>query len=200
MIGNDIIDIKETKRCTNWERPRFLQKIFTTEEQSIIKASADPFTSVWQLWSMKESAYKVFIQAGGNRSFQPTKLECRLHTSTIGNVTIENTILHTNTTIHSEYIFSTATKMSTDPETSIFKIIDTTSAQQSHFMYNQIVSEFAKKHLLSLEDLSLQKTIAGVPKLYYKKKCLDVSISMSHHGRYGAYSTLTNESMDRFIQ
>ena len=61
MLGNDIIDINETRRTTNWERPRFIEKIFTFKEQRMITKSADPFTTVWHLWSMKESAYKVFI-------------------------------------------------------------------------------------------------------------------------------------------
>ena len=27
MIGNDIVDIEEAKRMSNWQRPRFLEKI-----------------------------------------------------------------------------------------------------------------------------------------------------------------------------
>jgi len=67
MVGNDIIDLGETRRSTNWERPGFVQKIFTPKEQGFINASADPFSIVWRLWSMKESAYKVFLQTGVDR-------------------------------------------------------------------------------------------------------------------------------------
>ena len=63
-----------------------MQKIFTLKEQSIIATSADPFKTVWRLWSMKESAYKVFIQAGGIRFFNPTKIECSLHSLENGQV------------------------------------------------------------------------------------------------------------------
>ena len=53
MVGNDIIDLNEARRSSNWERPGFVQKIFTAKEQSIIRDSIDPFTTVWHLWSMK---------------------------------------------------------------------------------------------------------------------------------------------------
>ncbi|MFT4754258.1 MAG: phosphopantetheinyl transferase (holo-ACP synthase) [Salibacteraceae bacterium] len=192
MLGNDIIDIKETKRSSNWERPRFMDKIFTKKEQSIISASVDPFTTVWHLWSMKESAYKVFIQAGGNRFFNPTKIECSLADAKNGQVEIDTIILKTSTLINSNYIFSTATIDTADIDTCIFQLTENNSRQQSNYMHQQVLNDFAKNNCLNREELVIQKTKTGVPILYYKNKPLGTSISITHHGKHGAYSILKN--------
>ena len=194
MVGNDIIDINETRRSSNWERPRFMQKIFTIKEQSIISISNDPFTTVWHLWSMKESAYKVFIQAGGNRFFNPTKIECSLDSSKNGQVKIDTITLRTNTSINSNFIFSTATINNSDIDTCIFQLTENNSKQQSNFIHQQVLNNFAKKNSLNCAELLIQKTKTGVPTLHYKNKLLDKSISITHHGKYAAYSILKSKN------
>lgn len=193
MVGNDIIDINETRRSSNWERPGFIQKIFTIKEQSIITTSTDPFKTVWRLWSMKESAYKVFIQAGGIRFFNPTKIECSLESLESGQAEIATTTLKTITSIDTNYIFSTATVDNSDIDTCIFKLKENNRKQQSHFMHEQLLYDFAKNNSLNLAELLLEKTATGVPTLHYRKKPLNTSISITHHGKYGAYSILKNE-------
>lgn len=190
MVGNDIIDINETRRSSNWERPGFIQKIFTTQEQSIIRASDDSFTSVWQLWSMKESAYKVFIQAGGKRFFNPTKIECSIDSSKTGRVRIDTMAFKTNTLINSDYIFSSATLNNADIDSCIFQLEENSAKQQSNFMQQQVLNFFAEKNSLNCAELQILKTISGVPNLYYKNKAQNISFSITHHGKYGAFSIM----------
>lgn len=190
MIGNDIIDLNETRKTSNWERPGFMQKIFSIREQEMIYASANPFTKVWQLWSMKESAYKVFIQAGGERFFNPSKIECRINTSNCGQVILNRTLLNTSTSFHSNYLFTTAISAQSAIETRIFELAESNSSYQSNFMHEQVLTDFAKNNSIDIADISLQKTSTGVPVLYLQNKPLSTSLSISHHGNYGAYSIL----------
>lgn len=192
MVGNDIVDINETRRATNWGRRGFVQKIFTPNEQSIINASTDPFTTVWQLWSMKESAYKVFIQAGGNRFFNPTKIECNLTALKNGQVKIDTMTLITATSINSNYIFSTAKLNNSGIKTRIFQLAKNNIKQQSYIIHQHILNDFAKNNHLNCKALSIQKSKTGVPIIYYKNKPVNTSLSITHHGKYGAYSMFTN--------
>jgi phosphopantetheinyl transferase (holo-ACP synthase) len=169
-----------------------MKKIFTPKEQSIITASADPFTSVWRLWSMKESAYKVFIQAGGKRFFNPTKIECSVKDSKHGQVIIDTLNLKTSTIINASYIFSTAAINNSDIETCIFQLTEKNSDEQSSFMHQHLLNDFAKKNNLNNAELEIQKNLSGVPLFRYKNKTLNTSISLSHHGGYGAYSILNS--------
>jgi phosphopantetheinyl transferase (holo-ACP synthase) len=198
VVGNDIIDIKETQRSTNWERRGFIQKIFSIKEQNLIRASADPFTTVWRLWSMKESAYKVYIQAGGERFFGPTRIECSFNSSENGWVKIDNISLETETVINANYIFSSARVGTLEIDTCILQLSGVNGKEQSDFMQQQVLNDFAKSNSMPWVDLLLQKTRAGVPLLFYKDKPLNISLSITHHGGYGAYSMVKNEGLSDF--
>lgn len=82
MIGNDIVDLAQAKRESNWRRRGYLDKIFTPDEQQLIQAAIDPDQMVWLLWSMKESAYKRAVRRTHNRAFAPSKIACHLTAST----------------------------------------------------------------------------------------------------------------------
>lgn len=192
MVGNDIIDLKAASSSSQWERRGFIQKIFTIQEQDIITSSADPFASVWHLWSMKESAYKVFIQAGGEPFFSPTRIKCSLDCSKNGQVTIDTTTLKTSTSVNSNYIFCTATSSKSDIATCIFQLPENNIQQHSNFIHHQVVKDFAKINSLNCAELEIKKTTTGVPLLHYKNRPLNTSISLTHHGKYGAYSILNN--------
>ncbi len=77
MIGNDIIDIAEASKI-NWRRKGFLKKILNEDEQYSILNSDNPGLTLWLLWSMKESAYKIFLRKNFIRIYNPLKFECRL--------------------------------------------------------------------------------------------------------------------------
>lgn len=194
MVGNDIVDIDLTKRTTRWKRPGFIQKVFTSEEQACIEKSKHPFTTVWRLWSMKESAYKVYVQAGSARFFNPTQLRCRLSDSSNvadlkkGSVRIGSMNLEITTSVHAGYIFSTASTAKFKIHSAVLYLEGTTIQEQSSFMHQQLLEAVAKKNDLHRNCLSLTKNSKGVPTLIYQKKPLKHSISITHHGRYGAYS------------
>lgn len=78
MIGNDLVDLKLAAKQSNWQRKGFLDKLFTPKEQGCILNSSNPFETVWLLWSMKESAYKAYLQTHNERFFAPKKLACNL--------------------------------------------------------------------------------------------------------------------------
>lgn len=111
MIGNDLVDLRQAKKDSNWQRKGYLNKIFSsTEQQSIIDAT-DSNEMVWVLWSMKEAAYKIHNKKTGIRNFAPTKLVCSMIFSTenvLGEVLIDETSYFTKTQINSEYIHTIA--------------------------------------------------------------------------------------------
>ena len=79
MIGNDVIDIIQSRYESNWQRKGFLQKIFTTDEQLLINKALNTEIIVWVLWSMKEAAYKIYNRQTKTRAYIPQKLVCSLN-------------------------------------------------------------------------------------------------------------------------
>ena len=108
MIGNDVVDIQLAKIESNWHRKGYLDKIFTKNEQIYISNSLEPDIAVWNLWTRKEAAYKIWNTQTGERKFNPTKLVCQDFESEIGQVIIENSIYYTKTLISNKYIHTTA--------------------------------------------------------------------------------------------
>jgi phosphopantetheinyl transferase len=156
----------------------------------LISASADAFTTVWRLWSMKESAYKVYIQMGGERFFNPAMLECSLESLKNGQVKMNHTSFYTSTTINAQYIFSSATLNKSVPNTCVFQLANKNRKEQSNFIHKQVLKDVAVSHALNLAELQLHKSKTGVPSLYYQNKPLKTSLSISHHGNYAAYSVI----------
>ena len=64
MIGNDIVCLSTANQSKHVGSKRFLNKVFTYEEQELIANSCYANISIWELWAAKESAYKLFVQQG----------------------------------------------------------------------------------------------------------------------------------------
>ena len=104
MIGNDIVDLQLAKRESNWRRKGFLDKIFTENEQIIIQNSSNQGIMVWNLWSRKEAAYKIYNRQTGIRSFNPIQFECFNVGLEIGNVVSKNKLYFTKTKVSKHFI------------------------------------------------------------------------------------------------
>ncbi len=191
MIGNDIIDLQLAAAQSNWRRNGFLNKLFTEKEQSVILNSEDPFQTVWLFWSMKESAYKAYVQKFQRRFFAPKKFECTMTSPTTGIVDTDDACYMTTSQINSVRIFTEATVMSrSDIEHYYFE--NDAKISQSNLVYKQIKKIISRKLTLPINELRIKKNAVGIPNLYIKNKRIKVSISISHHGKFGAFSILNN--------
>jgi len=189
MVGNDIIDLKLAFTQSNWKRRGFLTKIFTEEEAGIILNSKNSFEKVWLFWSMKESAYKMYIQKHGYRFFAPKKFRCMLMSSRNGMVFIDDERYITTSKITNDYIFT---------EAILTNCISTTHCQfefnsrsyliQSERIYKELRTTVSRNLNVPIIEVQLNKNRLGIPKLYHKDVELAVSFSLTHHGKYGAYS------------
>lgn len=159
MIGNDIIDLALARKESNWQRKGFLNKLFTPQEQLLISKSNNPETTVWNLWSRKEAAYKIYNRQTQIRAFIPLQLECfdlEVKDGILyGQVICYDTVYFTKTTITSEYIETNAVLNPSDLDT--------------------------------LKTINLSKPlikINGIPNYYNSKNQGLIPVSKSHHGRF----------------
>lgn len=108
MIGNDIVDLALAEKESNWKRKGFMDKLFTRQEQLVINSSINQAAVIWNLWSKKEAAYKIYNRQTGIRKYNPLQFECFDLNLEIGKVVFENQIFHTKTEISSEYVYTIA--------------------------------------------------------------------------------------------
>ena len=108
MIGNDVVDLNLAKTESNWQRKGFLEKQFTEFEINEILSSANPFLKVWLFWSMKEAAYKCYVQEHQKRFFAPKKFSCKIISDREGVVEIDSKKYFINYSYSDEYVVSIA--------------------------------------------------------------------------------------------
>jgi len=182
LIGNDIIDLSLAKIESNWQRRGFLEKQFSSTEQQLILGATNSFILVWRFWSMKEAAYKVFIQQNEMRFFAPKNFACLLISEKEGMVFYEDKIFYTSSIVTQNYIFTLA---------SYEKLIKA----YSKFVIPEFIDSMIK---IKLEDVTTfpataieqKKSKNGAPFYYYEDILLTRSCSISHHGNYGVFSLL----------
>lgn len=180
MIGNDIIDLSLAKTESNWQRKGFLEKQFSANEQQLILNAQNSFEMVWRLWSMKEAAYKIFTQQHSVRFFAPKKFECNLMQDLKGEVCYKNQKFYTTSLVNPEYIF---TKADLIKEKRSFS--EMVPPDQIDMMIKNKLNHLTG---VKMSGIKQKKSKNGVPSYYYKTILLTLSCSITHHGKYGAYS------------
>ena len=155
MIGNDIVDLALARKESNWKRDRFLDKIFTKNEQLLIANAENPEIMVWNLWSRKEAAYKIYNRETEIRGFFPLQLECFYENATLGTVSIKGKTYFTQSKIENDSIYTIAV------------------AKEKHF--DRII------HIESNDEICKKN---GVPYVVDFDSNKEKPISISHHGRF----------------
>ncbi len=191
MTGNDIIDLATAAVESNWKRKGFIEKIFTLQEQRYIREAALPDEMVWKLWSMKESAYKIYSSQYGGRFFAPQKFNCTLLTGQNGKVKINNNTYHTDTSTAKNYIYSIARSDESGMDTFInycFRLPQCDPYQQQQIIYKKIINGYASVTGAVKNGLYVFKDKNGIPFLYAENEKIKIPVSITHHGRFAAFT------------
>lgn len=163
MIGNDIIDLAQSRLESNWRRKGFMEKLFTINEQQLIENYNEPEIMVWLLWSMKEAAYKIYNRQTKIREYSPKKLICTLDSihckQAKGKVFCDENVYYTQSTFSLESIHTIA----------VDNLENAT-------------------RVLEIQSQEIIKDENGIP--YLKTTTSPQAISISHHGRFEKWVTI----------
>lgn len=159
MIGNDIVDLALARKESHWKRKGFLDKIFTQNEQLLLLNVENPEVMVWNLWSRKEAAYKIYNRQTQIRGYFPLQLECFdlaiIDGITFGKVMAKDFVYFTKTVISNEFIHTLAV---VNPE------------------------NFDK--IRTLDNRKNIRKNNGIPYYFEKDNSVSRPVSISHHGRF----------------
>lgn len=187
MIGNDIVDLKIATIESNWNRPRFLDKVFTDDEQYVIFNAEHPSIMVWLLWSMKEAAYKVHLQQNSQRFYNPKKLVCTLSTFISGHVQYNDNQYFTTSNINKNFIHTIAyLEAPKSIYSKQFELQNTSYKTQSDTSKKHLLQSFSAIKNVSIHSLNMMKDSHNIPRLFYKNQVQKDAFSISHHGTYGS--------------
>lgn len=193
MIGNDIIDLQLAKQSNRWKSWRFIEKLFTPEEQQFIQNSgSDRFELIWLLWSMKECAYKMHIQSGHPPSFAPCKIHCQLEEDKLsGSVTIDEQHYHTTSKITHDCIYTIAICSN---KNSFFNHFEQLSVKSDLSLceacYQAILLEYCNLMNINYNEVMIKKNDRKIPQIYRDHQVQDVELSITHHGQFYGYAMM----------
>jgi phosphopantetheinyl transferase (holo-ACP synthase) len=156
VIGNDIVDLALARKQSNWKRKGFLEKIFTAKEQLLIANAENPEIMVWNLWSRKEAAYKIYNRQTGIRGYIPLQLECFYENANSGSVHCKGNTYYTTTEISKDKIATVAVTRKSD-----------------------------LKEIIAVKPTTIVCKKNGIPYLNEGDNLVK-PISISHHGRFVA--------------
>ena len=174
MIGNDIVDLNLAKTQSNWKRRGYLNKIFTENEQNLIFESENPTTKVWNLWSRKEAAYKIFNRSTKIRVFNPKKFDCFdisiQENETTGKVIFDDKTFFTKTIVSADFINSVA-------------MTDENQKYSNEIFDIELYSSFIK-------NKKIVKDQFGIPYIFDEETLEKKIISIAHHGSFCSYMSV----------
>ena len=174
MIGNDIVDLEVARKNSKSANSRFLKKVFSEEEIEIIQNSDDPELVLWQLWSMKEAAYKAHQRNFGfPKILNPIKYQCRPEEEV---VQIDKAVYHIATSITSEYLHSY-----TPSEDFHIKFL-----QNQENLETEIAQSISEANLLEPGQIIYYKNAKHLPVYRLQNSSEALPISLSHHGKFAA--------------
>jgi phosphopantetheinyl transferase (holo-ACP synthase) len=159
MIGNDIVDLVLALKESHWKRKGYLDKIFTQNEQLLILNSDNPTSMIWNLWSRKEAAYKIYNRQTQVRGYFPLQIECfdleNMGGFTFGKVVVKDLVYYSKTEINAEFIHTIAVENA--------QYFDT---------------------IKTLENRNTIQKTNGIPDYFDVDSLSTKPVSISHHGRF----------------
>lgn len=198
MIGNDVISLIASSHSPKSRSQRFMDKIFTLNEQRFLKNQneAQRETWIWLFWSMKESAYKSYFKQFRKRYFAPKMFDCFINLSpdeecgcVVGSVKTLFQDFCTQSYILEDCIHTVAFLNERQViHDHCFPIDSEEYAVQARMVRKLLCSELASLEGCNVEDVKIKKDRQGIPKAYINGHIAGFDISLSHHGTFGAYA------------
>lgn len=195
MIGNDIIDLQLARKNTRITQERYWRKVLSEGEIFHLKRQPDVSIAFLLLWASKEASYKLASKIHGTHLFSPKRIvieNCEnilerssSYVKSISPLGISHLRLK-----HTPYTVEACAA----PELHLLKqaifqqiqLPGSTHKIQSQGTKEQLVKKIAQFLSIPVEKISIQKE-NSIPKLYLSQKKSPIDITLSHHGRWGAF-------------
>lgn len=189
--------VRQSPRAGN---ARFLQKVLSPSEQHWIAETPDPERTLWTLWALKESAYKLEFKRRPHRFFAPKRYVCQFGESGITEASIQTPdgLYVGRIWQHAEYIHAI---VSTSPPAlnQVIQVCMPLStdkpAGQSIALRKALQADLEHK----MPAISFRISPPGkgsYPKIWYAPDQAGPDLSLSHHGSWGAYAYLSPSVSD----
>ncbi len=194
MIGNDVVDFKQANIEGRYDRPRFLDKVFSLKERKQIFSNKDSHRLACIYWCAKEAAYKAYVRETRDGFLNPKKIHLEpghdanlIHTFLVS-INSMNYIVKIE--VDTNKVVAVATRVNEKPQELFRQTIKLSSSQYAiqNVGIREAVLAFLSKHLNKPKHcFSIAKDEMGIPFVSICGSRNAYKISLTHHGVYAAF-------------
>jgi len=198
-VGNDIVDLAAPGNLGKSGDVRFLDRVFTVEEQAFIAGSARPDALLWALWAAKEAAYKALSR--GNPAVCSIPRQYRVvpdkgHAAgtaalLTGKVITPGGELALRVALTADWVHALAAGSEAALDRLCRRLEDLDGAgDPPAFVRKVLLREIARFLGCAACDLSVIKDPGGpgAPRVLFRGRVLAAEVSLSHDGRFAAFA------------
>lgn len=197
MIGNDVIDLIDPESQPQRQHRRFDKLAFSSEERRVLRRMGNSHTQRWAMWAAKESAYKLFKQTDSSVRFTPRRFEVSWEAHDRCTVANNGNIAWVQLRFGVDYVHALALAEAPNddcllPPVAIIRL-DSPPQRPPSVEIRKLVKQMAALWLdRSPADLQVV-TEEKIPRLVNANGDHCAHLSLSHHGRYMAFTLLDSK-------
>jgi phosphopantetheinyl transferase len=192
-----VISLRSSSDSPKTRCERFMEKIFTINEQRYIKNQPEAVReqTIWLLWSMKESTYKSYYKQFRQRTFAPKMFDCFVNQNVDDMDCVAGTVktlfqdFCTQSYILEDCIHTVAYVNERQVIHDFCFPLDSEEYEvQASTVRFRLCEELARLEGCDNMEIEIRKDARGIPHVYIGNKAAAFDVSMSHHGTFGAYA------------
>lgn len=207
-MGNDVVDLKAGGAAGKSGDSRFVSRVLTSGEQTVLGRVENSDSCFWAMWAAKEAAYKAVSRAKPAISSSPRRYEVcfdNQHRKSVwtGSVATPMGRVYVQSQLDENYIHCIGqTGCGPAGRQIIFRVFETVpgapeGTEADPGQQSAAVRRAAAAAIVSCLDLSEDNVLIvrdssagrpGPPVVRIKGSATEIQISLSHHGRFGAFA------------
>jgi len=198
LIGNDIVDLTDPQAKGKNRDIRFIERVFTPDEQRKIQKSDEPDIVLWSLWAGKETGYKAMSKTHPAVSSSPGSYAVQLSDTPLpesGTVETPCGPVSVRFRVTGEYIHCIGATTDEGLNSIVWDVQtmlrpEISPKYQSDFVRNMARGKISRCLKEDPETIKIIRPQGhhglGPPVVYAGEKRTAIDISMSHDGRFAA--------------
>ncbi len=191
MVGNDVVDLRDRDADIASYRAGFDARVFSEAERHAIGRGELGEATRWQLWAAKEASYKAAKQSDPRTIFSPRAFEVFCEKRWTEAVV---PVQHASGTFVAvleparERVHAVAARSASEFAHVLRGVAPCSDPARASEEVRALACETVAKHLdVASERIAIHRK-ARVPLLYLDAQPLEMSLSLSHHGRWIAFA------------
>lgn len=212
MLGNDIVDLRDSESDPETLHPRFDARVFAPVEREALALCEQPEILRWQLFAAKEAAYKATKKVEPHAVFSPVRFEVMLEAEnenvregavTRGERRCKVRVETRDGAVHAiaRLEDDDAPRASTPLVHGVLRVAGDTENPLDPEAQGRLVRSFSCERLgpalgVNPRDLEIRKR-GRIPELWLRGAPSHLDLSLSHHGSVVAFACETSGAVGR---